>query len=318
MMIDWIMSPYVVVVGSSNIDVSIFSKRFPKPGETVTGGIFKQSFGGKGANQAIASRRAGSETFFIGKLGQDSFGQQMIQNFLNEDISTEYILVDKKEASGVAFILLNDERQNMISVAPGANKNLTVKEILCYKSMIENAAVVIVQMEISTDVISKIFNLATNSIKILNPAPFKKLSLELLKKIDIITPNEIELLDLYNYLESKTLTEFSINELPKITKAIHQHGIKKIVITLGKNGCYISDSVNDKRVHVHGEQVKAQDTVGAGDCFNGVLASHLCMGEDLKTSAEYANIAASIAVTKVGAQISIPYKKEIETFRNRS
>lgn len=309
------MSSYVVVVGSSNVDISIFSKRFPKPGETVTGGFFKQTFGGKGANQAIASKRSGSETFFIGKIGNDSFGQQMIQNFSNENISTDFILTDKQESSGVAFILLNSERQNMISVAPGANKNLTVEEIIKHKSLIENATVVITQMEISIDVINKIADVASDSIKILNPAPFKELPLELLKKIDLITPNEIEVLDLYNYLESKNLQEISINDLPKITKAIHRHGIKKVVITLGKQGCYISDNVTGKKFHIPGKETKAKDTVGAGDCFNGVLASRLCMGDDLKTSAEYANIAASIAVSRVGAQPSIPYKKEIEELK---
>ncbi|MHA2167901.1 MAG: ribokinase, partial [Candidatus Hodarchaeales archaeon] len=200
---------YVLVVGSSNMDLNMYSKRFPTPGETVTGGRFTQSFGGKGANQAVASIRSGSKTVFVGKVGKDFFGSQMLEQLTNEGINTKSMMIDPEAASGVAMILIDSNGQNMISVAPGANKKLTEKDLENVISIIENATVVIIQMEIKVEVIQKIINISfeKNTISILNPAPFKEIPLEVLKQVDIITPNENELLKLYRSLGFKESNE---------------------------------------------------------------------------------------------------------------
>ena len=159
---------YVLIIGSSNMDLNIYSKRFPNPGETVTGGTFKQFLGGKGANQAVASVRSDSKTIFIGKIGQDSFGDQMVSRLIDEGINTNHIIRDSQEPSGVAFILIDENGENMISVAPGANYNLKPEEIRSKTKIIRNANSIVVQMEIPIETIQEIFKIASegNAIKI--------------------------------------------------------------------------------------------------------------------------------------------------------
>jgi ribokinase len=305
---------YVLVVGSSNMDLNMYSKRFPTPGETVTGGRFTQSFGGKGANQAVASIRSGSKTVFIGKVGEDFFGSQMLKQLANEGINTTSMIIDPEAASGVAMILIDSYGQNMISVAPGANKKLTEKDLENAISIIKNATVVILQMEIQMQIIQKIISITSEKriISILNPAPFKEIPLEVLKQVDIITPNENELLKLYRSLGFKESNETFNEKLQKITNDLHSRGIKKIVVTLGNKGCFVSDGNTGEQFQISAFDVDAIDAVGAGDCFNGVLASRLSKGDKLQVAAQYANVAASIAVTRSGAQSSMPYQNEIE------
>ncbi|UCG03383.1 MAG: ribokinase [Candidatus Heimdallarchaeota archaeon] len=305
---------YVLIIGSSNMDLNIYSKRFPIPGETVTGGIFTQSFGGKGANQAVASSRSGSKTVFIGRVGQDPFGSQMLENLTNEGIDTTRVIVDPEHASGVAVILIDSNGQNMISVAPGANAEITPEDIQNIKDIIENATVIVVQMEIPMDVIRDIFNITSkkNVITILNPAPFKEIPLKLLKQIDIITPNENELSQLHSSLGLKELQKNDQDYILNLINDLHGQGVNTIIVTLGNKGCFVSNKDKEEQIHVPAIKVSAIDTVGAGDCFNGVLASRLCEGYELLIATRYANVAASIAVTKTGAQSSMPFFAEIE------
>jgi ribokinase len=305
---------YVLVVGSSNIDLNMYSKRFPTPGETVTGGTFTQSFGGKGANQAVASIRSGSKTIFIGKVGKDTFGSQMLEQLANEGINTTSTMIDPEAASGVAMILIDSNGQNMISVAPGANKKLTGKELENVISIIQDATVVILQMEIQMKIIQKIISVTSEQriISILNPAPFKEIPLEVLKQVDIITPNENELIKLHKSLGFKESNGTLNENLPKITNDLHSRGIKNIVVTLGNKGCFVSDGNTGEQFQISAFEVDAIDAVGAGDCFNGVLANRLSKGDKLQVAAQYANVAASIAVTRSGAQSSMPYQNEIE------
>ncbi|MFX1284861.1 MAG: ribokinase [Promethearchaeota archaeon] len=303
---------YVLIIGSSNMDLNIYSKRFPKPGETVTEGTFTQSFGGKGANQAVASIRSGAKTIFIGKLGHDAFGTQMLENLAHEGIDTTHVIIDPKNASGVAFILIDSNGQNMISVAPGANAKLTSSDLKKATDIIQNASVIVVQMEISTKVIREIFHITKkNTIKILNPAPFKEISMEVLEQVNIITPNENELFQLYSSLGFQGKHEGKNDILLEITNDLHNIGIQTMIVTLGDRGCFVSEKKSGNQYHVPAINVTAVDTVGAGDCFNGVLASRLCQGDTLKTATSYANVSASIAVTRTGAQSSMPFKEEI-------
>ncbi|MFX1311683.1 MAG: ribokinase [Promethearchaeota archaeon] len=305
---------YVLIIGSSNIDLNIYSKRFPDPGETVTGGTFKQFLGGKGANQSVASVRSGTKTVFIGKIGIDTFGDQMISQLSKEGINTEHIIRDPEEMSGVAFILINQDGENMISVAPGANVKLSPQEIRSKKNIIQNAKCIVVQMEIPIDTIKEIFDIASQgvNIKILNPAPLKPIPEKIFEKVDIIIPNRGELFKLHSLLGFKVLTKKDKKAVIQASKDIAGLGIKYVITTLGDKGCSIYIREDNETIDISTPSVQAVDTVGAGDCFIGVLASRLCEGDKIINAVKYASVAASIAITRKGAQASMPFLNEIE------
>lgn len=305
---------YVLIIGSSNIDLNIYSKRFPNPGETVTGGTFRQFLGGKGANQAVASVRTGAKTIFIGKIGIDLFGDQMVSRLTDEGINMDYVIRDPHNRSGVAFILIDENGENMISVAPGANFKLSTKDIRSKIEIIKNASSMVVQMEIPIETIQEIFNIASegNIIKILNPAPLKSIPIEVLNNVDILIPNEWELFRLHSLLDLKNLTEKGTQKIIQAAKDISMVGIRYIITTLGNKGCLIFDGEEDEFFEVPAPKVKTIDTVGAGDCFIGVLASILSKGDTILNAVKFAAIAASIAVTRKGAQESMPYLNEIQ------
>jgi len=305
---------YVLIIGSSNMDLNIYSERFPNPGETVTGGTFKQFLGGKGANQAVAAVRSGANTVFIGKIGMDSFGNQMISQLAEEVIDMSHIIRDTEEASGVAFILIDSKGENMISVAPGANFKLSVEEIKAKADVIKNSSSLVVQMEIPMETIEEVFKIASEGdvIKILNPAPLKQIPLEILEKIDIIVPNEGELYRLHSLLNLHELTGEGKLKIIQTSREIVKLGIKYVITTLGNRGSLIYIGAEDKFIEIATPKVNAVDTVGAGDCFIGVLASKLSQGDTIINAVKYATIAASIAVTRKGAQDSMPYLNEIE------
>ena len=311
---------YVLIIGSSNMDLNIYSERFPNPGETVTGGTFKQYLGGKGANQAVAAVRSGATTTFIGKIGKDIFGNQMISQLTEEGINMSHIIRDSENASGVAFILIDENGENMISVAPGSNFNLSSEEINSKADIIKNASVVVVQMEIPIKTIEEVFKIASegNVIKILNPAPLKPIPLETLKNVDIIITNELELYRLHSFMNLHEETGEQKHQIKQTSREIARLGIKYVITTLGDKGCLIYLGKEDNFIEISAPKVEAVDTVGAGDCFIGVLASKLSQGESIINAVKYAVIAASIAVTRKGAQESMPYLNEIEELLKKS
>jgi ribokinase len=296
------------------MDLNIYSERFPSPGETVTGGTFKQFLGGKGANQAVAAVRSGANTVFIGKIGMDSFGNQMISQLSGENIDISHVIRDNAEASGVAFIMIDNKGENMISVAPGANFRLSAEEIKGKADIIKNASSLVVQMEIPIETIEEVFKIASEGdvIKILNPAPLKPIPLEILENVDIIVPNEGELYQLHSFLNLPKLTGEGKLKITQASKEFVNLGMKNVITTLGKNGSIIYLGTEDKIIEIPAPKVKAVDTVGAGDCFIGVLASKLSQGESIINSVKYSTTAASIAVTRKGAQDSMPHINEIE------
>jgi len=304
---------YVLIIGSSNMDLNIYLERLPKQGETVTGGVYKQFLGGKGANQAVASVRSGAKTVFIGKIGKDMFGDQMLSRLKAEGIDTSHIFRDPNEASGVALIMIDYNGENIIGVAPGANFRLTPDEVKIKSNLIKNAGTIVVQMEISIATIDTIFRIASqgNAIKILNPAPLKPIPLDTLKKVDIIVPNEGELLRLHSFSIQKELSGSNNQKIKQASKSLTRLGVKTIITTLGKKGALIYYGDKDKYEIIPALKVQAVDTVGAGDCFNGCLASALSKGKTISEAAKFATAAASIAVTRKGAQKSMPYYEEI-------
>ncbi|MFO8020322.1 MAG: ribokinase [Promethearchaeia archaeon] len=305
---------YVLIIGSSNMDLNIYSERFPKPGETVTGGTFKQFLGGKGANQAVAAARSGADTVFIGKIGQDKFGDQMMDQLQSEEINIDHIIRDPEEASGVAFILINNKGENMISVAPGANAKLSPEDLNDQKDIIKNASAIVTQMEIPLKTIERIYEFAAegDTIKILNPAPLKPIPKTILQNVDVIIPNEGELYRLYKLLGLGDISESSKEAMIKASKDISTLGVQTIITTLGKRGSLHFDARKEIAKIFPAIKVQAKDTVGAGDCFNGVLASMLTQGKSFPEAIKHATAAAAVAVTREGAQNSMPTLNEIK------
>jgi len=305
---------YTLIIGSSNMDLNIYTERLPKPGETVTEGTFKQFLGGKGANQAVAAVRAGVKTIFIGKIGKDAFGDQMITRLTNEGIDMSHVIRDSEVPSGLAFIMIDKNGENMISVAPGANARLTPTEIQTKSEIIKNAKTLVVQMELPIETIETIYNIAVqgNVVKILNPAPLKPITKNVLRNIDIIIPNEGELFRLHSLLGFKELKVEETEHIIRASRDVASLGIKIIITTLGSKGSLVYKSESDDTIEIPAFKVKPVDTVGAGDCFNGVLACQLCRGETIESAVKYATAAASIAVTRKGAQESMPFFNEIE------
>ena len=305
---------YVLIIGSSNMDLNIYIQRFPKPGETVTGGKFKQFLGGKGANQAVASVRSGANTIFIGKIGKDAFGDQMISRLTEEGINMNHVIRDSSHSSGVAFILIDEKGENMISVAPGANFHLTKSDIAKNAEIIKNAKVLVVQMEIPIETIEEIFQIASEGegYKILNPAPLKFISGEVFKNIDIVIPNKGELFRLHSLLGFSELNSELRENIIQASKHITTLGVKIVITTLGSKGSLVYNEEKDEIIEIPAFKVNAVDTVGAGDCFNGILACQICEGKTVVDAVKYATAAASIAVTRKGAQESMPYSEEIK------
>jgi ribokinase len=297
--------PYILVVGSSNTDMVINSPHLPAPGETIIGSTFFMNPGGKGANQAVAAARLGGHVTFICKTGTDIFGKQSTEIFENEGIDTSYLLEDAGNPSGVALITVDDKGENTIVVASGSNGTLSRADIEHSKNVIENASIVLMQLEIPIDTVLFVAETArSKNVKvILNPAPACEIPDNLLKNISIITPNE---------KEAEMLTGiqvYSIESAKDAAKALAAKGIETVIITLGPKGALVYDG--NKFEHVKSVEVKAVDTTAAGDIFNGALAVALNEGMHLSEATSFACRAAAISVTRKGAQSSAPYKKEL-------
>ena len=300
------MKSNIYIIGSSNTDMVIKSNSIPKPGETIIGGDFYSFQGGKGANQAVAASKLGGKVIFICKVGDDSLGNKSIKEYESHGINTEYICVEKDEHTGVALIMVDKEGENLISVASGANSKLKIKDIAFIEKKLKPNDLVLIQLEIPLEVVEFIISLCYRlRIKlILNPAPFQKIDDDYLKCIHTITPNMIE---------AESLTGIKVFDIDSSRVAAHKlidKGIKNVFITMGNKGVfYITE---DREGHILPKKVKAIDSTAAGDTFNGALAAALSFGMKIFDSVEFANSAASISVTKMGAQDSIPYINELE------
>lgn len=302
------MKPFIVVVGSSNTDMVIKAGRLPAPGETVLGGTFMMNAGGKGANQAVAAARLGGNVVFIAKTGEDIFGKQAIDLFKQEGIDTGYIIPDAENPSGVALITVDDNGENCIVVASGANGALKPADLQKAQPLIENAALILIQLEIPIETVGYVVNLAAEKgVKVvLNPAPASPLPDELLRKISIITPNETE---------AGLLSGIKVSDRESAEAAarlLAAKGIETVIITMGAEGALL---LHDGACHFFEAPVcNAIDTTAAGDVFNGALAVALFNGENILEAVPFAIRAASISVGRMGAQSSAPYLHELNAF----
>jgi ribokinase len=302
------VKPKIIVVGSSNTDMVIKTKRIPAPGETVLGGTFFMNAGGKGANQAVAAARLGGAVSLICKTGNDIFGQEAIAGFKKEDINTDFIFRDSQKPSGIALITVDENAENCIVVAPGANASLSVSDIEGIEDVLVEAEIILMQLEIPLKTVAFIAEFATeNEIPvILNPAPACELPDELLKNISIITPNE-------NEAEKLTgITVTDIRSAKRAARSLRDRGVETVIITLGAEGALLL--ARDKVMHIPGYKVNPIDTTAAGDVFNGALAVAISEKRSLEEATGFACKAAAISVTRLGAQASAPFAHEIGAF----
>ncbi|MDR6402238.1 ribokinase [Enterobacter ludwigii] len=298
----------LVVLGSINADHILNLESFPTPGETVTGNQYQVAFGGKGANQAVAAGRSGAKIAFIACTGDDDTGERVRKQLASDNIDIAPVSVVEGESTGVALIFVNAEGENVIGIHAGANAALTTERVNAQREIIAHAEALLMQLESPVESVLAAAEIAhqNHTTVVLNPAPARVLSDELLVLVDIITPNETE---------AEKLTGVRVendDDAARAAKVLHDKGIGTVIITLGSRGVWAS--VNGEGRRVPGFKVKAIDTIAAGDTFNGALVTALLEGKRMDDAIRFAHAAAAIAVTRKGAQPSVPWRKEIDEF----
>lgn len=301
----------ILVIGSLNMDLVVHVPRVPQDGETILGTEFHRYFGGKGANQALAVARQGVTTLMAGRVGADAFGEDQIATLKAAGINTDYILIDEERTSGVASIVIDEAGNNRIMVIPGANGAVSPRDVEALEPIMAECSCVVIQLEIPLKtVLAAVRSAHAQGAKvILNPAPAQTLPLDIYPCLTVITPNESE---------AQLLTGIEVKDLVSARQAAQvllDRGVLAVVITLGAQGVYGLTLAGE--FHFPAHQVKVVDTVAAGDTFTGALAALVGEGRSLKEAAEYANAAAALAVTRRGAQPSVPTREEVLRFMGK-
>lgn len=296
----------IAVIGSINMDLVINAPRIPLSGETLLGRDFSMIPGGKGANQAVAASRFNAEVQMIGCLGEDAFGQSLLHLLQQEGIDTRHVAVLPDVSTGIALITVSDEGGNTILLSSGANARLTPEKVRQAEEAIEEADILLLQLEVPLEAIEEAVLLAKRHdvCIILDPAPARPLPNALLQKVDIITPNETEANILVGREPSDTI------DPALIIKSLSAAGVRQTILTAGENGVYYQDA--EKVIHSPAYPVQAVDTTAAGDCFNAGLAVMLAEGRPLVEAIQFAQKAAALSVTRFGAQPSLPMRAEVE------
>lgn len=303
----------IVVVGSFNMDLVVRLPAIPRPGETLLGGVFATYPGGKGSNQAVAAARLGGQVTMIGRVGADAFGEQLLAMARSEGIDTRFVGIDPTTATGVALIQVDDQGQNSIAVASGANFTLTTAEVAAALAKIDGIDLLVMPLETPLDTIVTAAGLArqAGARVILNPAPAQRLPSELLRNIDILIPNEHE---------AAIMTGIRIHSLQDAQEAaadLLRSGPSSVIVTLGSRGALIAGAAHPDHpsfTQVQAFSVVPVDTTAAGDAFVGGLAVAVGEGHSLHAAARFASAAAAISVTRAGAQPSLPGRAEVEAF----
>lgn len=298
----------IIVVGSCNTDMVIRVEHLPLPGETIIGHDFITNQGGKGANQAVAVKRLGGDTAFIARLGNDDFGAKSLRLLTEEGIDTSYVRLTDGVPTGVALIPVDDNGENSIIVSSGANALLSSADIEAAEPLFENASILLMQLETPVPTLISAARLAKRhgATVVLNPAPYPKQPLpgELLKLVDIITPNETEAAGMSGV--KVTDKDTAIQAIREIQK----QGVGNVIITAGAAGAYTA--IDGQLVHIPTVKAEVVDTTAAGDTFCGALCVALSKSTDITEAIRFANKAASLSVTRIGAWMSIPYETEIK------
>ena len=298
----------ICVIGSLNMDLVVNVDIMPKPGQTIIGSNFKEVPGGKGANQAVAMARLNGNVSMIGKVGEGGFGQTLINSLKNDKVDTTYIQTSKG-ATGVALITVDKNAQNSIVVSPGANFEVKEDDIDNNIEAIKNSDIVVLQLETPLNTIKYALNKAKelNKYTILNPAPAVKLDDEIIKNVDLLTPNETEL---------EIISGVSIETEEDIQKAAQimiEKGVKELIVTLGSKGSlYIN---KEKSMFKKAYKVEAVDTTAAGDSYTGALAVALSQDKNIEDAMDFASKVGALSVLKEGAQSSLPTLEDVKNFR---
>jgi len=300
------MAGRVVVVGSSNVDLIMKMPRLPKVGETVTDCVFAQVFGGKGANQAVGAARAGGEVAFVGCVGDDAYGRQVTENLKEDGIDTRFVFEEEGVASGTALIMVGGEGHNYLAVAPGANYRLTPDHVERAREALAGAAVIGTQCEIPADTLDRVIALGAELGKpvMLNLAPARAVSDASLARLAYLAVNETE---------AEFLTGLPVEsegDVERVADALRARGPRTVVLTLGARGAYVAGEGG--RALVPGFPVEAVDTTAAGDVHCGALAVALVEGRSLFEAVRFANAAAALSVTRLGAQPSAPRRPDVD------
>ena len=303
----------VVVVGSLNMDFVVAVDRLPAPGETAMGRNFKMIPGGKGANQACAAGKLALDSLrvrMIGRVGYDIFGDHLKASLSAAGVDVSAIHAMHSHATGVALIWVEGSGQNSIVIAPGANQALAPSEVEAMRAYFRGARIALFQLESPLDTVAAALRLAKEQrvYTILDPAPAQRLSSELLETVDILTPNETEAL----LLLGRPPGRISLADAPALAHSLRDRGPKAVVLKLGDQGCFYCDEAIE--LTSGALPVKACDTTAAGDVFNAALAVALAEGRSMTEALRFANAAAAISVTRVGAQSSVPARAEVEQF----
>jgi len=298
----------LAVLGSINADHILNLTHFPRPGETVIGKQYQVAFGGKGANQAVAAGRSGADIAFIACVGDDDTGERIRQQLMNDRIDISPIEAVPGESTGVALIFVNGDGENTIGIHAGANAALTPVRVEQHQQVIADASALLMQLESPLESVLSAARIAHQhqTQVILNPAPATALSDELLSLVDMITPNETE---------AQILTGVAVSsdeDAARAAAVLHDKGIRTVLITLGSRGVWLSEQGEGQRIP--GFRVEAVDTIAAGDTFNGALITALLEQRPMAEAVRFAHAAAAIAVTRHGAQPSVPWREEIDRF----
>ena len=298
----------IVVVGSLNADMVVTMRDFPSPGETVVGDSFAVYPGGKGANQAFAVARLGGAVSMIGQVGNDRYADWMVNGLFSAGVDTSSILVDQSVSSGIAAISIDNTGQNQIVIIPGANGTFRPDRLNAYQSLIQSAAVVLLQLEIPLPTVIEAARIAKRgkAIVILDPAPAVDLPDSLFKMVDYITPNEIEAARLTSSPINDRLTT---EEAAFIGSILQKRGAKKVIIKMGSQGAVLSSS--SETLHWEGITVAAIDTTAAGDVWNAAFAFMLASGKGETEAGRFANAASALSVMRKGAQTSMPTFRQV-------
>jgi ribokinase len=298
----------IVVIGSSNIDLIMKMDHLPEKGETVTDAEFFQVYGGKGANQAVAAARAGGNVAFVSCVGEDAYTPQMVVNYINDGIDTGYVFPEKGVASGHALIMIGGLGMNYISVAPGANYLLKPGKIDQARSLLDEAAMIVMQYEIPEETIKYVIDFANKKgIPVMwNVAPARAFDFSYIPKVNILVLNEVEA----GFLAGMEVNNEQDAEIA--AARLVKTGVEKVIITLGSKGAFML--TKSEKVSVPAFKVEAIDTTAAGDTFCGSLAVAIVEGKPMEEALRFASAAAAISVTRMGAQPSAPFRKEIEEF----
>ncbi len=302
----------IVVVGSLNADLVVQVPRFPAPGETIQGRDLATIPGGKGANQAVAAARQGADVAMVGRVGGDAFGGRLIENLKMYDVDTRHVRTDPNAATGTAVIVVDARGENSIVLSSGANGRVVPADVDAAAPQLAAAKILLLQFEIPPETVRHAAALAKRKglQVILNPAPARAVTPELFALVDILVPNETEL----QLLSGQPVTDTA--SAGKAAGALLARGVKTVVVTLGEQGALL---VSHKIVaHVPGRRVEVVDTTAAGDSFIGGLAAALVRGRSLEEATAYANCAGALAVTKFGAQPSIPGADEVEALYSQT